>query len=351
MLTADPLIVWFLALYLVVVTRDFAAALFEVGFLLGIIVLVAEGTTGTPSVVFDFAVRRPAYALYGAAAGYALAAAFKSRVLIPVHSFSNTSVHLPGPLSLVAVAYATYALIMATGLSNLSSGAPPIASATEIGLWSATFVALAVAFIAILWSSIVDANNAFAFRYRDSGSREHPLLPPSRLAAEVVLLSILVFAPNAFWIYFPLPGIAWPQWAAGLLAIPLTLGAFVFFYFALRDRHAMDRVHLDGAHSRVSWGSFVAILGIIYAIASIVWISVAHVANSPFQAEMTILGLTGGVILAALAIVVAPGYVWRNDSSTYRPSATQPVTEQASEEEISRRRLELEGTIVVTERV
>jgi len=308
MLGAEAFAAWFLALYMTVVTRDIAAAIFESAFFLGTVALL---TTGPDGEIFTYAFRRPAFALYGGVAGYALAAALRSRTLVPTHSFSNTATHLAGPIVLVGVAYATTTLISATDLSKVDAADDTLPPLLTLAISITVFVLLALGIIIVLCTSCLDVNSALTFRYSDERSRVElkPALPTSRLAAEMVLLSALLLAPLAVWVTLPTEPTNWPQWGAGVLSMSLTLVGFVLMFLAVRTRHAMDRVHFSTA--RVPWAWFVGVVGGVYAAAAITWVIVAEFATTQFQAEATLLGLTAAVIALSVGIVAVPRGRWR----------------------------------------
>ena len=318
MLPAEDFIVWALTMYLVVVTRDVASALMVAAFMFSDIYLV----TGADIDVFALAVRRPAFAMYGGLSGYALAAALRTRTLVPVHAFSNTDVHIPGPLVLIGVAYGTYTLLGATGLATVAS---PLSDSAETALLATLFALTAMLVIAILVLSCIGLPSSLTFRYRDDESRANPVKATSQLAAEVVFASALVFAPSAGWIYLPRPPVNFPQWAAGLLCITMMMGGVAATYFLLRNRHGMDRVHFDREHSRVSWGAFCFIVGVTLCVTSVAWLIVAEFATTGFAAEVTLLALSGAVVVEAIAITLLPlRDWWRTSDYTYTPSRVVP---------------------------
>ena len=312
MLPALDYVAWFVAFYLVVVTRDFSVAVFEAIFLSGVIILLTEGTGGGDVEVFRISILRPLYAILGGVSGFLLAAGLQTRTLIPVHAFSNTRVHFAGPILLAGIALATYAFEQALGQDQLQGEDNPLSDGGELAIWIVTIVLFGLALIGVLIFSWLDWGTFLALRYQDAASRMElvPVQPLSRLAVEVFLFSVGIFAPFAAWIVLPRAPTLWPQWGAGLLSIVLSTGMFVAMYFALRERHAIDRVHFDAQHSHMTWLSFIVILGGTFLLTAITWLIVAEFVTTEFEATMTIVGLSAFVIVVSIVVSCLPVREW-----------------------------------------
>lgn len=308
MLSPESFIVWFVAFYFVLVTRDLSATLIQLGFFFGTFFSLLQSDDPSPDDIFIFSVRRPAFGLYGALAGYAIVSVLECRVLIPVHSFSNTRTHLAGSIVAVAPCWATYSFITALGLVRARDS---LADA-EVGIFFTVFGILAFSFLLVLLLSWLNIASVFRLQYQDMATRTDAKLPLSRLPAEAIALSVLLLSPSGLWINLH----AWPQWGAGLLTIGLTLSGFVLLYWALNTRHAMNRVHYDSPNVRISWGGFVLLLASMYAVTSIVWLLVAQFSSSLLVAEITLLSFTAFSFLVAIVLSLTPNEVLRRPVST-----------------------------------
>lgn len=314
MLLPDPHAIWLIALLIVVATRDFAAPFPPLLVIYQVVVwMTSPVNLATGSDAFDFNVRQPSYMFYGALSGLMLTWVMKQRVLLPVHSFVKKRLHVAGPLSFVAVAYGTYALATATGLTKQVQpfGDRAADDPVEIALFSVLFVVLAVLLIALLVVTWFGWGGGYAFltyRYRDGGV-EFPDKPRTRIITEFVLATALLLAPHAFWIYFSRPPISIPQWGAGLITLVVGLGLWVGVYFWFERRYGMSATYFAETESAVTWLGFVVVMASVQGGSEIAYLVAAEFLDTAFGAEMVLIG-TSVVVGVVLPFLLSVTKIW-----------------------------------------
>lgn len=342
MLLPDAHAIWLVSFLVVVVTRSFAAPYIPLGAIMATTWMTSSANQLTGADTFDPVVRRPHFVLYGAAAGYAVAAAVGSRVLIPVHDFAGKRVHLAGPLSLVSVGCSVYALATATGLTQVFEpfGDWSGNRAGEIVFFSVMFVVLVAVLGSVLYTSWRGIHRCpMAYRYRDSGilAMGHP---PSRFAAEAAVTLTLLVSPHLIWIFTAHDPVGWPQYFGGLIAFGVEAIAWVAIWRLAQDRYDMENTYFSPVQSRVSWANFVAVTASVHLGSMLVYLITASFATTGLSTEILLIFTTVGTFVVALLtwLFLTPTFIAsppqrRNISTQSRPTTGY----RGSEEERQRR--------------
>lgn len=333
MLPPDPHALWLVSFLLVVVTRDFAAMFVPFAVIAQAMVwMTSDANSLVGAATFDFVVRRASYAVYGAVAGYAVAAALGTRVLVPVHSFVGKRVHWAGPVSLLSVSYGVYALATGTGLTqaHLPFGDQAWDSDGSLALFWIIFVLMLFVAGSVAWTSWHGiAGCPMAYRYRDGGIKprqQQSPHPASRFAAEAALALALLIAPHFIWIYTSLPPVGWPQYVGGSIA----LGVVALFWIALwrgaQDRYGMEMSYFHVDESRVSWTAFAAVVGGVHFCSMIAYIIVGAFTSTALASEITL------IVTTAVTIVVAVlAWLFLTSAFTTSPPRRSNIVAQPKE--------------------
>jgi hypothetical protein len=121
---------------------------------------------------------------------------------------------------------------------------------------------------------------------------------------------------------------SWPQWAGGLVSIPAVVGVMVALYYALRTRHAMDRVHFDPESSRVSWALFMWLNGGVFVATAVAWLVAAEFGATKLHQDMALIFPTFAVLIFSWCIKALPLRRWRRGYNQF--VGRQPMVENPS---------------------
>lgn len=343
MLLPEPHAIWLVAFLLVVVTRSFTTPFVPLGGIMAMTWMTSSANQLTGADTFDFVVRQPHFVLYGAAAGYAIAAAVGSRVIIPVHSFAGKRAHLAGPLSLISVSCAAYALATATGLTKVHEPFGDWASnpVGEAVLFWVMFAVLVVIFVSILFTSWRGSSCPLSYRYRDGGVRSDAH-PPSRFAAESVIALTLLIAPHFIWIYTTHPPVGWPQYTGGLIALGVEVVVWIAVWRLSQERYDMEMTYFGTDQSRMSWANFVAVVAGVHIGSMVAYIISASFLDTGLATEILIITTTLVTIAVAILawLLLTPAFTERplRKRSIFVPSSTSDGYPRAPISEVERQR-------------
>lgn len=303
MLFPDAFAIWITALLLVVATRDVLASFLPLtAIMVSLTWMSSDANQETGADTFDHVVRRLTFMLYGALAGFAIAAATGTRVFIPMHTFSGKNPHWAGVLSIVSASFIPYTLAVAVGWAEPLTEWDGNTSGRQ-AWYSILFAVLVFILGSVLITSWWGWHRCpMAYRYGDSGlyANEHP---PSRFATESALCVTLLSASHLIWIYTTYPPVSWPQYAGGIIVLGFKAALWIAIWRFGAKRYDMDGTHFHPTRSWVSWRQFIGVLAFVDLASTFVWIFVAMFSTTGLSAELALLFTTVGVFAVA-------GFTW-----------------------------------------
>ena len=282
---------WLASLLLVVATRSFSAPFVPLG-----AVLAAAWLADAPDAAAGQLARA---VVYGAAAGYAVAAALGTRVLIPVHAFDpvrdgRSIAHPAGPVALVASGWLVFALARGVLLADAGGAAPVVAA-----LFLAAAVLLAVLAVVGLVSARGHGACPMVFRYADGGVGASD----SQFAAAAAAALAVLVAPHLAWAFAARASTAWfviggiiAVCAEAIAWVAVWYGGHVWFRYGDDSRDSQSRDFFRDSQSRVTWAHFAAVCATIHLGSAVVFLVAAAFASP---------GWAGDVLLGGMAALVA----------------------------------------------
>ena len=253
-----------------------------------------------PVMMWEFLVRMAFIFIWGSLAGLGVAAAMRTRALVPSHTF-----HAGWPR--LGVWFATFGLIEGTRAvmtligvrwAHEDFGPDPSLTETRV-LW----IFLLILYVAFLAAPIVvtlvkyDKKNILQWiniTYRDGYLNV--------LSVDYIVALILVLAPQALWDFLVLAPANWGQLSAGALTLIVELIAWVAIYFWFVRFRNINETHFSREHSMVCFGEFVLIVGGLQVLSGIVYMIAAEFLNTMIEAEQVLASFMAFSLVVAIAL-------------------------------------------------